>query len=326
MAHVLKIVTHSGGFHCDEAMACAMLKQLPKYKDAEIIRTRDAAIIDTGDIVVDVGATYEPEKNRFDHHQRSFTQTLGDCVASLKSEKWANRTKLSSAGLVYAHFGHEVLKVLTKNESDKNCAEYQTNLYKFVYENLMEEVDAVDNGIDQYSGDNLVRNYKTSTSLSSRVSRLMPDWLEQLESGKGQEENDKYFPIAMEITLAELKDRVRGFHQFWAARDMVLEAVKSRFDVHESGKVIHLKQFCPWKKHLYLFEEDNNFKGLSKGEVLYCVFGGSDSYRVQCVSANENSFENRKSLPEKWRGIRNKELAALTGLDDAVFVHASGFI
>ena len=115
----------------------------------------------------------------------------------------------------------------------------------------MEEVDAVDNGIEQYSGEGLVRHYKTGTSLGSRVSRLMPTWLEEAESGEGQEANDKYFPTAMEITLAELQDRVRGFHSFWAARDIVIEAVKNRHNVHPSGKVIQLKQFCPWKKHLY---------------------------------------------------------------------------
>jgi len=34
----MKIGTHSGTFHCDEALACYMLKQLPEYKDAEIVR------------------------------------------------------------------------------------------------------------------------------------------------------------------------------------------------------------------------------------------------------------------------------------------------
>ena len=28
--------THNGTFHCDEALACFMLKQLPEYKDATI--------------------------------------------------------------------------------------------------------------------------------------------------------------------------------------------------------------------------------------------------------------------------------------------------
>jgi len=35
---MVKIGTHNGHFHCDEVLACFMLKQLPRYKDAEIIR------------------------------------------------------------------------------------------------------------------------------------------------------------------------------------------------------------------------------------------------------------------------------------------------
>ena len=33
-----RIGTHDGTFHCDEALACFMLKQLPEYKDALVIR------------------------------------------------------------------------------------------------------------------------------------------------------------------------------------------------------------------------------------------------------------------------------------------------
>ncbi|VDH92682.1 Hypothetical predicted protein, partial [Mytilus galloprovincialis] len=36
----MKIGTHNGSFHCDEVLACFLLKQLPTYKDAEIIRGR----------------------------------------------------------------------------------------------------------------------------------------------------------------------------------------------------------------------------------------------------------------------------------------------
>ncbi|VDN10548.1 unnamed protein product [Dibothriocephalus latus] len=35
------IGTHNAVFHCDEVLAIAMLKQLPEYKSADIIRTRD---------------------------------------------------------------------------------------------------------------------------------------------------------------------------------------------------------------------------------------------------------------------------------------------
>lgn len=34
----VKIGTHDGQFHCDEALACYLLQKLDEYKDAEIIR------------------------------------------------------------------------------------------------------------------------------------------------------------------------------------------------------------------------------------------------------------------------------------------------
>ena len=35
----IKIGTHNGSFHCDEIFACFLLKTLPRYADAEIIRS-----------------------------------------------------------------------------------------------------------------------------------------------------------------------------------------------------------------------------------------------------------------------------------------------
>lgn len=54
--------------------------------------------------------------------------------------------KLSSAGLVYLHFGHRVIaQVLnTKVDDDMTC-----KVYDKVYEDFIQEVDAIDNGINQ---------------------------------------------------------------------------------------------------------------------------------------------------------------------------------
>lgn len=58
---------------------------------AGLKRTRDPAILNTCDIVVDVGGIYDEAAQRFDHHQRGFTEIFGHGFT----------TKLSSAGLVY---------------------------------------------------------------------------------------------------------------------------------------------------------------------------------------------------------------------------------
>jgi uncharacterized UPF0160 family protein len=55
-----------------------------------VVRTRDEAELAKCDIVVDVGAVYDPARLRFDHHQRGFEESLD-----------GYSTKLSSAGLIY---------------------------------------------------------------------------------------------------------------------------------------------------------------------------------------------------------------------------------
>jgi len=59
------------------------------------------------------------------------------------AKKWT--TKLSSAGLVYYHFGHDVIAELTSRSANDRVVD---KLYDKVYENFVEEVDGIDNGID----------------------------------------------------------------------------------------------------------------------------------------------------------------------------------
>lgn len=52
------------------------------------------------DLIVDVGQQYDPQLNRFDHHQREFTGTFGEDY----------NIKLSGSGLIYKHFGKQALR------------------------------------------------------------------------------------------------------------------------------------------------------------------------------------------------------------------------
>lgn len=59
---IMKIGTHNGSFHCDEALGCFLLKQTDAFKSADIIRTRDEDILKDLDVVIDVGGKYDPGK------------------------------------------------------------------------------------------------------------------------------------------------------------------------------------------------------------------------------------------------------------------------
>jgi len=307
MKPTLRIGTHSGKFHCDEALACFMLQtHVPKFKGGVIVRSRDPEVHKTCDILVDVGAEYVPEKNRFDHHQKPFCDTFDNDTF--------NKTKLSSAGLIYKHFGKEVIADILAE--DKLPQETLDMIYMKVYETFVEAVDGVDNGVNQYEGEPA---YQSSTDLGSRVGALNPSWNDEDQS---EEEVMRRFHQAMQLTGKELTEKVVYLaRSWWPARSIVQEAVDSRFDVHKSGQIIRLNTRCPWKKHFFEIEEEQNLGQ----NILYCVFPSGDSVRVQAIPKDRpDNFENRKPLP--YKGLRDDDLSKASGVPDCIFVHSSGFI
>ena len=59
-------------------------------------------------------------------------------------------TKLSSAGLVYLHFG---LRLVSRILGIKCSDDMANKIYDKVYENFIQEIDAIDNGINQFDGE-----------------------------------------------------------------------------------------------------------------------------------------------------------------------------
>ena len=61
------------------------------------------------------------------------------------NESYPWTIKLSSAGLVYYHFGHQIISNILNIPKDSDETKV---LYAKVYENFVQEIDAIDNGID----------------------------------------------------------------------------------------------------------------------------------------------------------------------------------
>lgn len=90
------------------------------------------------------------------------------------------------------------------------------------------------------------------------------------------------------------------------------------------GQILVLQRSCFWKEALFTIEEKRGIQG----QIKYVVFGikNTGECRIQAVPVEINSFESRLPLYEPWRGKSNQDLAEVTGLEDAVFCHHSGFI
>lgn len=308
------ICTHSGTFHCDEALACGMLKLLPEFAPMPIVRTRDEAAIAKAHIVADVGGVYDASSRRFDHHQRSFVEPFRPRAAGEPEVPATEPIRMSSAGLVFKHFGRDVVSVIGGADLPSDDVPL---VFDRTYDRLIREVDAVDNGVDPADGP--VR-YRVSTGLSSRVGRLNAAWNEP----GGPEVENEGFKQAMLVATEELLHVVGGVVRSWLpARAIVKRAFGSRL---AGGRALELTEFCPWQDHVVSLEEAGE-AGAAPGDVLYVMFQDRrGSWRVRAVPTEPGAFDNRKALPQPWRGLRDEELSAAVGITDGIFVHASGFI
>jgi len=335
MATSKLIGTHNGKFHCDEVFACYMLKKLPDFKDHTILRTRDPELLKDCEIVVDVGGVYNHDERRYDHHQRTFVETMRT-VKGLDFD-----IKLSSAGLIYAHYGRLVIAVIIKSLEKKSAESNEANngaiissanngashndvldvLYSQLYKNFVASVDAIDNGIKQFESG--VPRYHLSSTLDGRVGSCNPAWNEPTKNA------DECFQQAMKIVGEEFEAKVSYLYRSWLpAKNIVETAIRSRERVHPSGKIIEFEEGAvPWKEHFFGLEKELGLEEVDISLVIYADSTDKGSFRVQAIPISENSsFDNRCGLPVAWRGIRDLDLAATSNIPGAIFVHASGFI
>src|SRR5215218_914880 len=139
------------------------------------------------------------------------------------------------------------------------------------------------------------------------IAALNPSWDEALSAA----EEDERFMQAVALARGMLEREIAGAAAFDRARDLVAAAIRRADD----PRVIELASNMPWREAVVN----------SAPEALYVVYPKSDGWGSQAVPRELGSFENRLSFPADWRGRSGADLAALTGVQDAIFCHAAGF-
>lgn len=183
-----KVVVHSGDFHADDAFTVAALQLLFGESSIEVIRTRDEAVMAEADWVCDVGGVYDPETNRFDHHQSD-------------SPVRDNGVPYAAFGLVWEHYG------------EKLCG--SSDAAEIVDKRLIQYVDAVDNGSHNFvasPGHSELSTY----SLNMLVKAFRPFWGEQGDS-------DEHFMRAVEFARGILEREIAQ-----AKHDAVLQGIAQK--------------------------------------------------------------------------------------------------
>jgi uncharacterized UPF0160 family protein len=290
------IVTHGGKFHADDAWAVAVLSVL--FPDAEIRRTRDPATIEAADFAIDVGGIWDPATGRFDHHQKGFSAARQSGVP------------YASAGLVWREYGARCVTALALAHTGHQLAEDKAREMAYAIDaELVQYLDLADVGA--------AKSAPGGYGLSAVVSGFNPNWLD--------EQRLNYGPAAEEYRLGQfrramalLTDILVNSVKYRVGALLAVEQVRQS-EVLEGGQVLFLKNGAlPWTQIVR--------KEMPK--VLFVISHNiaERRYMLHTVPVSPESFEARADLPEAWAGLRDAELAAVTGVPDAAFCHNGRFI
>ena len=152
--------------------------------------------------------------------------------------------------------------------------------------------------------------------LSALIAQLNTNWMEEhgLTSIAKAQLQESRFLEAIAITRKFL-DRaiIKKISQF-RSQDIVRRAQRLL-----DGRVLYLQEGgMPWT-HVVVAEMP---------EVMFVIYPDSEGeqYQVKTVPVEIGSFLARLDLPKAWAGLRNQELAAVTGVQDSVFCHSNLFI
>lgn len=296
---ITSVATHDGYYHLDEVMAVGMLSLLKRFDlnillERKICRTRDPKVLATADIVVDVGGTYDPAAGKFDHHQAGFQAVFPGRTA----------TKLSSAGLIWLHYGKEII---TDYYSAGVSPEHVDEIHNQVYDQLIVSIDANDNGVSDH--DNSPK-FARLPSLAKMI-HILSD-TDALGNCVAQ---DTAFYAAVPITVTTL---IHYMNLIREQQELICQL--TTIVSNTTKRHIVLPRDANWRDVIHRVPGTDS--------LLYVIYPGIDGrgWKVMCVPHRGNHFSNRLPLPNAWWGLSGKNLTDACGIQSAQFVHLTGFI
>ncbi len=204
----MKLITHNDRFHADDVFATAALQLLFGDKITEIVRTRDEEQFQTADVIYDVGGEYNPDENKFDHHQAGF------------EEARENGIPYSSFGLIWKKWGAEI------------CGSQEAA--DIVDEKLVQVIDAHDNGFPTH--EKLDDSY-SSYSVDGMIASFGPTWQED-------DDFDKRFFQAVGFVTTILEREILGAQHALLA----IPVLQAAYDTAEDKRLLELDQYTPFGK------------------------------------------------------------------------------
>ncbi|MBM3195483.1 MAG: MYG1 family protein [Chlamydiae bacterium] len=264
------VVVHDGPFHADEIIACVQLFYAGLIKKNEIHRSRDPEVFAKYQFVVDVGAVYDEKNCMFDHHQSSY---MGE---------------LSSAGMVAKFLLHKGF--------------YDPSLYKYLLLELINHVDAFDNG-------RVSREVLNTPTFSHVIENFVP-----VQEGASKEEMNKAFFLAFDFAHGHFIRLIQRYEY----RQRCKEVVKKAMD--DPGEILVFDEMVPWLENFFEL-------GGEKHSAKYIVMPVPNGWKLRVIPKTyEERMGARLDLPKHWGGLSDHEFETNCGIRGGKFCHKGLFI
>lgn len=286
----VNILTHSGIFHADDIFATSVVNLYFKNKDPKTKLTYKRSFkpedIEKADIVYDVGMIYNPKKLRFDHHQNDSKLIR------------ANGIPYAAFGLVFKHFGPELISLLSGNKNKKFIQE----CYEIVEKRLIQHVDGMDNGKLTYK--QLFDGVDIAT-----IDNYFQMCKSNISSEKPKDLDKKFFEL-VKFAEAVLKNVILYSINAGKEKDLAIKAYKKAKD-----------------KRVIICDKFYNYNFNKFPEPLLVVYPDlRGNWSIKVVEKGDELYDARFYFPEAWRGLVDEELEKVTGIKGSNFCHKTGFM
>lgn len=270
-------ITHSGTMHADDVFATAFLELY--LGDVKLFRTTSVNFdeVDSNALVYDVG------RRKFDHHQ----------VDALKRE---NGITYCSFGLLWKEFGKDFLK--------KRNIEYIDEVFEGIDKDLIEGIDADDNGIFP----KIEADYKVKTT-SNIVKLFNPSF-------NSDEDESEQFLKAEALAKMIFEEEILYINGKVIAAKKVECLLENR---NKEKKYLVLDEFLPYEETLLNVEAANN--------ILFVAYPSNrGGYAIKTVPKSLEDRTARMDFPKEWAGLCNEELENVSKINGLKFCHLGRFI
>lgn len=204
--------------------------------------------------------------------------------------------KYCSFGLLWTKFGRSYLQ--------KANYEYIDEIYAAVEEKLVMQIDGIDNGIFP----EIKAEYEL-LDLDKIIDMFNPTWEEKIDY-------DIYFEKALKTAEIIFDNLLKTEYAKTKATKKVMSLIPTVKD-----NILILDEYLPYQDAIF-----SSTDPLAKEIKIIILPSNRGGYCVKPITISKDSKELLINFPKEYRGLHDEELANISGIKTAHFVHSSGFL